>query len=349
MRWSIIAVMVLGVAAAVCAAVFVGIIRVGMRGPSVATQPAKETVQVVVAAANIPAMTIVDGQALATKTVPKDDAPEGYTSSGVSVLGKVLCLPMVAGQPFTPRCFVSEGTGMHLAAALPEGKRAVTVRLTAHAGMQSVLYPGSVVDVMATFRVASTESDLREAISTVLVRGVKVLAVKDRTIVSGPAGEGESKSGKAKPGRYLLVSLLVTPQEAEALQLALTHGTLSLAMRNPLDSTADERTGTLLSDLSDKLARLIRLTAPRIRRPLLPSIGAREAATPATMPALPARAPAPTTRPAIAPNQLAARSRMPEGSTRLYEIEVYRGVKKTTTKILLPVESLDKAPDDGSD
>ena len=67
----------------------------------------------------------------------------------VQVVGKVLTRPMAEGEVFTKSNFSSD-KGVSFAAAITEGKRAVTISLQDHNGMAGILYPGSVVDVLVT-------------------------------------------------------------------------------------------------------------------------------------------------------------------------------------------------------
>ena len=70
------------------------------------------------------------------------------SANASQVVGRAVIKPMVAGQPFTRTSFVPEGTGPHLAAILQPGMRAVTVQVSEYAGLEGILYPGSVVDVL---------------------------------------------------------------------------------------------------------------------------------------------------------------------------------------------------------
>ncbi len=267
MKWSVMGLVLLAVVAAVCAAVLVGSLRAGLRGAA-AQEVESAVVKVLVAAKDMPAMSVVDAGAIREKQVARDQAPEEFISNPVQAIGKVLALPMAEGQPFSSGCFASEGTGMQLAAALPQGMRAVSISLTQHSGLDGLLYPGSVVDVLASFQVNAEKDKLQEAVSAVLIQGVEVLAVEDRTVVSDTGKDStDSALGRASQyGRKRKVTLLVTPKQAEALQLAMEHGRLSLAMRNPLDATPSRRKGTFLSELSEDFAQLSREMGSGARR-----------------------------------------------------------------------------------
>ncbi|MHC4294244.1 MAG: Flp pilus assembly protein CpaB [Planctomycetota bacterium] len=245
MKWSIIGLVIAGVTASLFAAVLVGALRAENRSTGEAW--AVREVTVVTAAKNLPAMSVVKGDDVTEKTVLLDQAPEGSLFDPVQVVGKVLVVPMVAGQSFTSRCFASEGTGVHLASALPEGMRAISVSLSNHGGLRGIIYPGSVVDVLVSLRVPLREGTGHEVISVTLLQGVHVLAVENRTVTRENA-QGDTNLSDGM--RRLMVTLMLDSARAEALQLAMQYGTISLALRNPLDMSLVTKAPTPLSELS---------------------------------------------------------------------------------------------------
>jgi Flp pilus assembly protein CpaB len=132
---------------------------------------------------------------------------------------------------------------VHLASTLPHRMRAMTISVSEHAGMSDLLYPGSLVDVLASFRVRGGDGVL----SMTLLRGVQVLALEDRTVVS-PQEEAGSRNRNERRRR---VTLMVDLKQAEALQLAMEHGSINLAMRNPIDSADPDPDIDRLTSLSD--------------------------------------------------------------------------------------------------
>jgi pilus assembly protein CpaB len=215
---------------------------------AVAEKPAFATV--LVAAQDLPAMSVVPAAAIATTSVSAKEAPDGALSNPVQAVGKVLCLPVRKGQAYTAGDF-AQGSALQLAAALPEGKRAVSVSLADYSGLSGLLYPGSAVDVVASFRVQG-KAGMPEVVSTTLLENVQVLAVGD-TMVTTPTGTSGPVPQAQPAGQKRLVTLLVDPTAARALHLAFENGAVSLSMRNPLDSGRVERTVMRLSDLCPDL------------------------------------------------------------------------------------------------
>jgi hypothetical protein len=85
-----------------------------------------------------------------------------------------------------------------------------------------------------------------------MLRGVQVLAVAGHTVVSNPEDKGTARGSRAS--RSATVTLLVSPKQAEALQLAAENGNVSVTIRNPLDTDLVHIEGTVLSQ--GKLANL---------------------------------------------------------------------------------------------
>jgi pilus assembly protein CpaB len=248
--WSFVILGFLGIAAALCAAVLVVALKARPL-KAVAYSPAAD-VRILVAAEKLPAMTVVNAGAVQDKMVPRTALPEGYLTDSSQIIGKVLALPVEQGQPLTKRLFPTEGSGFELAGMLPPGKRAVSVSLPEYSGLEGILYPGSIVDVMAAFDLKANNK-YGSAVSTTLLENVQVLAVEDLTVTADKE-EPQTTAQKDIGKRGILVTLMVDPKQAEALQLAMEHGSVSLAMRNPLDSERSQSDATLLSE--GQLARL---------------------------------------------------------------------------------------------
>ena len=261
MKVRLVLLFVLGLAAALCASVLVASLRAGRR-PVVANGGASEIqVQILTATRPLPAMTIIDADAIATKSVPASQVPDHYLGNAIQVLGKVLATPMVEGQPLTRPCLVTDGAGPQLASVLPKGMRAVSLSLPEWSGLSGLLYPGSLVDVIVTLKIRSRHQGGTEAISKTLLQNIQVLATEDQSVVS--ADKADTKRNRLRPGKHLQVTLMVNAKEAETLQLAVKHGTVSLAMRNPTDAVPVDmsKSHTLLSRLSDDV--LDQLVVPK--------------------------------------------------------------------------------------
>jgi Flp pilus assembly protein CpaB len=266
MKWSIFGLFSLGLLAAVAATVLVVSLRSSLAPRSVRTEaapappePAVLPVPVLVSAADLPPRTVIGSEHVRVHDVLPDAAPESAFVDAVQVVGRVLIQPVKEGQAFLPGCFASQGSGLHLASTLGPGQRAVGITLSDEMGIEELLYPGCLVDVLAKIDVE--EPDLgEEPISVTLLEGVLVLAVGEHTIVAPEEGELEGRgSGNRRP----IVTLLLEPPQAESLKLAMAEGSISLVLRNPMDEGTSAREGTRLAMLSPILAAVERLERER--------------------------------------------------------------------------------------
>jgi pilus assembly protein CpaB len=110
-----------------------------------------------------------------------------------------------------------------LSGLIPAGYRAVTVRVDDEAGIAGFLYPGTIVDVLA---VINPGGGIDQPISKIVLQNIKVLA-------SG--SELDQRENGREPESVRTVTLLVTPEQAEALTLSSTEGRLRLALRSTTD------------------------------------------------------------------------------------------------------------------
>ncbi len=257
MKWSIVILLVLGVVAAACASVLIGAVKLN---PFATDANETSGVEVIVATRALPAMTTITTDCFDKKTVARADLPTGRLISATGSLGRILAVSVVKGQVLTESCLVWEGTGAQLAAKLPDGMRAFTVHLRKAIPDRVLLYPGCVVDVLFSSRLSGR--DVRgQAISATILRGIQVLAVAGDSVVSSPnAGQAKPQPRGASHG--LIVTLMVDPKQAEALQLASDNGTISLAIRNPLDKKLGDMEATVLNQ--GQLANLSSALTPEI-------------------------------------------------------------------------------------
>jgi pilus assembly protein CpaB len=138
---------------------------------------------------------------------------------------------IAAREPITESRLAPEGTAAGLSAVIPEGYRAMTVKVDDAAGISGFITPGTLVDVVVVIdpREGSAQQD---PISKIVLQNIKVLANGQN--IDKPKDEREATSVKA-------VTLQVTPEQAEKLALATSEGKLQLVMRNQIDQ-GDEQT-----------------------------------------------------------------------------------------------------------
>ena len=112
---------------------------------------------------------------------------------------------------------------------IPAGMRMVTVPVSSKSMPdKAFLRPGCVVDVVAVYRLSGQDS-----VSNTMLRGIQVLAVDGKTVLS--YNEEKEEDQPKRSNRDLSVTLLVDTRQAEGLLLAVQNGIISLSVRNPLD------------------------------------------------------------------------------------------------------------------
>ncbi|QPF73558.1 Flp pilus assembly protein CpaB [Roseateles sp. DAIF2] len=156
---------------------------------------------------------------------PQGSVPAGAFEDSRQLEGRVLLVSMQRGEPLTEARLAPIGTKGGLSAVVPQGKRAMTVRVNDVVGVAGFALPGTYVDVMVnTQDEAGGRNDRDHSISKIVLERILVLAVAQ-----------EADRDATKPKVVNAVTLEVTPGEAELLDLARSVGTLSLVLRNQTD------------------------------------------------------------------------------------------------------------------
>ena len=124
----------------------------------------------------------------------------------------------------------SKDAGAGLPPIIPNGMRALSVRVNDVIGVAGYVLPGTRVDVVATVNPGQQQTEIT---SKVIMTNVQMLA----------AGTKIERDDKNKAQAVAVVTLLVDPEQAERLTLASTEGKIQLALRNPLDRTTPETRG----------------------------------------------------------------------------------------------------------
>ncbi|HET9527694.1 MAG TPA: Flp pilus assembly protein CpaB [Pyrinomonadaceae bacterium] len=162
---------------------------------------------------------------------PKESTPDGAFDSPEKLAGRVAVVNIAAREPITEARLAPEGTAAGLSAVIPEGYRAMTVKVDDAAGISGFIMPGTLVDVVVVIDPREGSGN-KDPISKIVLQNIKVLANGQN--IDKPKDEREANSVKA-------VTLQVTPEQAEKLALATTEGRLQLVMRNQIDQ-GDEQT-----------------------------------------------------------------------------------------------------------
>lgn len=189
-------------------------------------QPGSSSGRIAVAAADISLGQRLTPEMFKLAEWPADSVPKGAFIDPQKLSGRVLKSNLLMGEPVSEVKLAPSGTLGGLSALISEGKRAITVRVNDVIGVAGFALPGNYVDI-----IVSTQKDPQpgveareQSISKIVLERILVLAVAQ-----------EVNRDETKPKVVNAVTLEVTPEQAEKLDLARSVGTLSLALRNQVD------------------------------------------------------------------------------------------------------------------
>jgi pilus assembly protein CpaB len=197
------------------------------------------------------------------KTTPflKGSLPEGqYFTDAASLEGKVLIMPVRANEPILRSRLAPEGIASGgVAAVVNPQKRAMAVRVDKVIGVSGFVHPGNRVDVLVSLQRPGRDSN---PITKIVLQNIPVLAA---------GTEMEQKGKNEKPVAVDVITLELTPDEAEKLALATSEGKIQLALRgynsNEEVTTRGATIPTLLSGQSTESAPEVKQTAAPKKAP----------------------------------------------------------------------------------
>ena len=223
--------------------------------PAPGTSSSVPTSSVLVAASDLQIGAELKQEDLRSVQWPSNAVPVGSFSKPEDLVGRGLIMPVMTNEPFLPSKLASKDAGAGLPPVIPEGQRALSVRVNDVVGVAGYVLPGTRVDVVATMNPTQNQTDMT---SKVILTNVQVVA----------AGTKIEQDEKNKPVQVAVVTLLVNPDEAEKLTLASTEGKIQLALRNPLDKTAPPTAGIRPAPLmAGAPVRRVASASPAPRRP----------------------------------------------------------------------------------
>ena len=164
---------------------------------------------------------------------PATGALKDPVSDPRTIYQRVINTQVLRGEPLLNSKLAAQGEKAGLSALLHEGSRAVTVRVNEIVGVAGFALPGNYVDVM----VHASDKNNRP-ISKIVLERILVLALAQ-----------DASTGETKPRVVNAVTLEVTPQQAEQIDLARSVGSLSLVLRSQVDTGRVSTTGVRMDDL----------------------------------------------------------------------------------------------------
>lgn len=215
---------------------------------------------VVVAKMEIPLGSKILAEQLTVAQFPRNVTPDGaFPAIDDKLIGRVAVTRIAAREPITESRLAPVGSAGGLSSVIPEGYRAMTVKVDDIVGISGFIQPGTLVDVVVVIDPPSKDGSSREKVSKIVLQNIKVLANGQN--IDKPKNDREAERVKA-------VTLLVTPEQAEKLALASTEGQLQLVMRNAVDQNDELTPGANKASL---------LSGERAQAVPEPGLGSKEA------------------------------------------------------------------------
>jgi pilus assembly protein CpaB len=207
--------------------------------------------EVVVAARDLSLGTVLTPEDVKLVGWPGGLLPEGYSSSVEEVLGRGVITHVVLNEPLISSKIAVKEAGGGLPIVIPEGMRGVSVRVDDVISIAGFVLPGTRVDVLVTLDQADNP------VTKLILQNVPVLT----------SGQVIEQAENGQPIQVTVITVLVSPEEAEELVLASTRGRIQLALRNTLDIDSVSTQGARLNSLVPSQRQVVRSSAPRRATP----------------------------------------------------------------------------------
>jgi len=187
---------------------------------------------------------------------PKTSIPPGAYADGVQLLPpgqkRFALMPISINEPILADKISAPGAGASIAALLPEGMRAATVRIDDVSGVAGFVQPNDTVDVLITRQVQGGPAGATQ-VTDVLLQNIRVLAIDQQS---------KNPDGTPKVGRT--ATFEVAPLDAQKLALAQSAGSLSLVLRKPGEANNPVVETVSMNDLRYNMYSGARYPAPAV-------------------------------------------------------------------------------------
>jgi pilus assembly protein CpaB len=187
-------------------------------------KPTGGTQKIVVAAGRLPLGTLLDAKNVRLVDWPVSAPIVGMFAQVEDCIGRAIVSAVVENEPILEANLAPAGSGSGLPAGIPEGMRAISVAVNDVIEVAGFVQPGTIVDVLATGAIEGPGQPTGSITRTVL-ENVRVLAAGQKT--------ESDKQGVAQT--VPVITLLVTPEQANVLVMASAQGRIQLALRNAVD------------------------------------------------------------------------------------------------------------------
>jgi pilus assembly protein CpaB len=186
------------------------------------------TARVVSAAKDIPLGAVLQANDLTTMEIA-GTAPKGVILKPEQAIGRGVVDRIYQGEPVLESQLAGLGSGGGLAPTIPDGMRASAVRVDEVVGVAGFVIPGMRVDVLVSGNPPGAAA-VQGVVTKTILQNIQVLS----------AGTDIQRDAEGKPQQVQVVTLLVTPDQAQVLSLASNSLKIQLVLRNPLDTKVAE-------------------------------------------------------------------------------------------------------------
>lgn len=194
------------------------------------TEAKQSTAQIMVAARSLPVGTMI-GEMDIKMGAWSGPLPVNAVTKKEEAVGRGVIANIYEGEPLLESRLAAKGAGAGLAATIPEGMRAVAIRVNEVVGVAGFVVPGQRVDVLVLGQPPGGGSG--GTMAKTILQNIEVLS----------AGQNIQKDSEGKPVTVQVVNVLVTPEQAETLSLISNDMRIQLVLRNPLDTKEVKTTG----------------------------------------------------------------------------------------------------------
>lgn len=218
--------------------------------------PVIERTGVVYAIENVKTGEMVSEASVEIRQIPTADVPEDAIRKTSDAIDRAAKSTIDKGDMLRELKLAEKGAGRGMAALIRPGMRAFTIQTpTFSSSLAGFLLPGNRVDVLLTSTPIGNGTEATNVTTSTLLQDVEILAV--HTNVSTPT------ANKINPDEARSVTLSVTPEDAQRLDLGQNKGTLHLTLRNPNDKSLDKADPATLLDLLGARPAPVVLEAPK--------------------------------------------------------------------------------------
>lgn len=197
--------------------------------------PAATVGKGVVAAKDLPVGAVLTEQDVRVVDWPGNAVPAGLIAAPQDAIGRGLMAAVRLNEPLLDAKLAPRGAGGGMNVLIAQGKRALSLRVDDVIGVAGFIQPNSRVDVLLTLTALGTGEPTTKAI----LQNVEALAI----------GQTTQTNAQGQAQVVPVVTVLVTPEQAETLALASSQGRIQMAMRNQLDTLPIKTTGARVSAL----------------------------------------------------------------------------------------------------